>query len=431
MMIKDSKIAVYGLGHIGIPTAVLLAKNSFNVLGVDVNPKRVSEINNGICPITEPGLDELIKSTVNEGYLKATSNQIKAASECNIIIIIVPTPIYNDNKADLSYVTNACNNIKKGLKKNDLVIIESTIPPLTVDNIIKPILEESGLKSGTDFLLAYSPERALPNNTLFEMTHNVRVVGGVNLESVNKASKLYSYVTQGSIIKVENITSAEMVKLMENTYRDVNIALANEFALLCEDLSVDVIDVINAANFHPRVNIHTPGPGVGGHCISIDPYFLIDINKNNKINPSIIKTARTINESMPAHVIKILEENIGEIDDDYTIGILGVAYKGNVEDTRETPSAKVIELLNNKHYNVYAHDPFVEDNIIESFNVKSVTFKEALSCDCVILMTDHDLYKSITPDMILNKFFICTRPILDPKEFTKKSVNFKGIGRTN
>lgn len=418
-------VGIFGLGHIGLPTAAILANKNIKVLGADINEETVKSINKGICNFEEPGLSDLVKKAVTNGLLSATNDLDYAAKVCDVLIVIVPTPVYSDKKADLSYVISACESIKKGLKKDDLVIIESTVPPETGINIIKPLLEESGLICGEDFYLSYSPERALPNNTIYEMTHNVRIVGGYNDKSAEMTEKLYSNVTEGDIIKVKNITSAEMVKLMENTYRDVNIALSNELSIICEKINVNVNEVITAANYHPRVNLHTPGPGVGGHCIPIDPYFLIEIAEKYNTNSNLISSSRKINNNMPKHVLELLKKYGSGIK---TIGILGIAYKGNVDDIRETPSEKVIELLLEEGFDVFAHDPLVKKEVIETFNVKSVKYSEALECDCVILMTDHDLYKSLEPSMLKNKFIISTRPILNSEKFRENEINFQAIG---
>lgn len=428
MDLDDLQVGIYGLGHIGLPTATILANNNIHVLGADVNKKTVNSINQGICSFKEPGLEELVKKCVKNNYLKATSNLDEVSKTSDIMIVIVPTPIDENKNSDLSFVISACESIKKGLEKGNLVIIESTVPPETGMKIIKPLLEESGLKCGEDFMLAYSPERALPNNTLYEMTNNVRIVGGYDEKSANLAASLYSHITKGNIIKVKDITSAEMVKLMENTYRDVNIALSNEFALICEKINVDANEVINAANYHPRVNIHTPGAGVGGHCIPVDPYFLIELAKEYNLNAQLLSTSRDINNTMPKHVLEILLDNINEKTEDYTVSILGIAYKGNVDDIRETPSEKLIYLLQEKNFNIIAHDPLVKDEIIESFGIKSASYEEALKADCVIIMTDHDLYKEITPDMLVNKFIISSKPILDITKFREEGINFQAIG---
>lgn len=427
MKIEDKQVGIFGLGHIGLPTAAILANNNINVIGADINQKTVENINNGICSFKEPGLDELVKKSVMANKLKATSNLEEAAKISDIMIVIVPTPVDKNNEADLSYVISACKSIVKGIRKDNLIIIESTVPPETGINIVKPILEESGLKCGEDFLLAYSPERALPNNTIYEMTHNIRIVGGYNKKSAEYAASLYSYITQGDIIQVKNMTSAEMVKLMENTYRDVNIALANEFALLCEKINVDANEVITSANYHPRVNIHTPGPGVGGHCIPVDPYFLIELGNKVGVETPLLSSARQVNNNMPGHVLNLIKE-YGVLDSDYSIGILGIAYKGNVDDIRETPSRNLIKLLKEYDVKIYAHDPFVSDEIIESFDVETAAFEDVLSCDCIVLMTDHDLYKTIKPDMLVNKFIISTRNILNAEEFRQEGINYQAIG---
>jgi len=427
MKIEDKQIGIFGLGHIGLPTAAILANNNINVIGADINQKTVENINKGICSFKEPGLEELVKRSVKANKLKATSNLEEAAKISDIMIVIVPTPVNQNNEADLSYVISACRSISKGIKEGNLIIIESTVPPETGINVVKPILEESGLKCGEDFLLAYSPERALPNNTIYEMTHNIRIVGGYNRESAEYAASLYSHITQGDIIQVKNMTSAEMVKLMENTYRDVNIALANEFALLCEKINVDANEVIKSANYHPRVNIHNPGPGVGGHCIPVDPYFLIELGQKVGVETPLLSNARQVNNKMPEHVLDIIKK-YAVLNPEYSIGILGIAYKGNVDDIRETPSRDLIKLLKAYDVKIYAHDPYVSDEIIKSFDVETASFEDVLSCDCIVVMTDHDLYKTITPDMLINKFIISTRDILNAEEFRQSGINYQAIG---
>jgi UDP-N-acetyl-D-mannosaminuronic acid dehydrogenase len=427
-----NEIVLFGLGHIGLPTASLFAKNSFNVIGVDINPDIIHKINSGISPIMEPGLDELINEVVPGNFLSATTDGINAAQKSNIMIVVVPTPVDKNKCSDLSAVISACETISQGLNKGDLVVIESTVPPGTCENIVIPILEKSGLKASQDFGVAYTPERALPNNTLYEMTHNARVIGGIDEKSANEAANLYRKITVGEVIIVNNLITAEMVKLMENTYRDTNIALANELAMVCESLNIDVINAIDAANFHPRVNIHTPGPGVGGHCLSIDPYFIVEIAEQNGTPAKLIQTARDINNYMPYHVIKLIEEEITKIGKSLfgsKIAVLGVSYKGNVADTRESPSLTLIKELINKETFVFAHDPYVNEEIIISTGAQPIEMQDALCCDCVVLMTDHDLYREISPEMVKSPIFICNRPILNFEDFKNKGIIFKGIGR--
>ncbi len=432
MDIKTSTIALFGLGHIGLPTACLFAKKGFKIVGVDINHDSVIKINSGISTIVEPGLNELLKELVHCGKLKATLDGVQSAKDSKIMIVVVPTPVDQNKCSDLSALISACETISKGLNKGDLIVIESTVPPGTCEDIVIPILEKSGLKSSQDFGVAYTPERALPNNTLYEMTHNARVIGGIDEESAEKAANLYRNITEGEVIIVNNLMTAEMVKLMENTYRDTNIALANELAIVCESLGIDVIDAIKAANFHPRVNIHTPGPGVGGHCLSIDPYFIVEIAKQKGHPARLIQTARDINDNMPYHVTKLVEEELSKMEKSISgskLAILGVAYKGNVADTRESPSIKVINDLINKGATVFAHDPHVPDEMIISIGAQPIEMQDAFCCDCMVLMTDHDLYREISPEMIKNPIFICTKPILNLEEFRSNGVIFKGIGR--
>jgi UDP-N-acetyl-D-mannosaminuronic acid dehydrogenase len=425
-------IALYGLGYIGLPTASLLAKNGFRVVGVDINPEIVDKINSGISPIMEPGLNDLVHEVVTRKLFSASTNGLEAAKNSNIMIVVVPTPVDQKNCSDLRAVISACETISQGLKNEDLVIIESTIPPYTCENVVIPILEKSGLKAGVDFGLSYTPERALPNNTLYEMTHNARIIGGINEDSSNKAVNIYDKITEGEVITVKNLVTAEMVKLMENTFRDTNIALANELAMVCEAINIDAIEAIEAANFHPRVNILHPGPGVGGHCLSIDPYFIVEVAKMKGISAELIETARSVNENMPHHVARMVEKSlkyVGKSISGSKIGILGIAYKGNVADIRETPSLTLITDLILLGAEVQAHDPYVDDDIISKMGANPVDVEEALNCDCAVLMTDHDIYRDITPDMIKNSVLICNRPILDKKEFEDQGVIFMGVGR--
>ncbi len=430
---SERTIAIFGLGHIGLPTAALFAKSGMQVIGVARDKNKLKMINEGKSPITEPYLDELVSDAIKKGKLTATDNGIFAAKNSDVLIVIVPTPMDKFNQADLNAIKSTCEIIAKGLKKDDLIIIESTVPQRTCEDMIIPILEKSGLKAGEDFSLVHTPERALPNNTIYEMTHNARIIGGINKKSSEKAVQLYKKIIRGEIIKVTNLVTAETVKLIENTFRDVNIALANELAMVCEGLSVDVMEAISAANHHPRVNILTPGPGVGGHCLAIDPYFIVETAEKNGLETPLIRTARHTNERMPNHVIKLINDALKETNmriKDSKIGILGVAYKGNVGDARETPAEPLIKILNEKCAEVYAHDPYTPDEVISSLGARPVTLNKIFGCDCVVLITDHDIYKKITPEQIKNKKLICTRPILNLEEFRSKGIVVKGFGKS-
>ncbi|MFB2622468.1 MULTISPECIES: nucleotide sugar dehydrogenase [Methanothermobacter] len=428
----DYRIAVFGLGHIGLPTAALFARAGFDVTGVDISTETVEKVNIGKSPVPEPGLDELVAEVVGKGKLRATVDGVSAAEESNVMVVVVPTPVNSDNTSDLSAVISATETISEGLKKGDLVIIESTVPPGACENVVLPILEKTGLRASRDFGLAYTPERALPNNTLHEMQNNARVIGGIDGKSADMAAQLYGKVTRGEVIVVDDIITAEMVKLMENTYRDTNIALANELAVICESLGIDAIKAIEAANHHPRVNLHTPGPGVGGHCLSIDPYFIVEMAEKHGVPARLIRTAREVNESMPFHVLDIIRDALESAGRDLKgsrVGVLGVAYKGDVADARETPTRPLVAALISEGAEVVVNDPHVDPVLIKEMGVEPVSLEEALESDCVVLMTDHSEYLEITPEMIVGGIFICTRPVLDPEEFREHGIVFRGVGR--
>ncbi len=431
-MNNQNKITIFGLGHIGLPTASLFANKGFHVTGIARDKEKLRLISEGISPIDEPGLLELVKTAVEKGNLTVSYDEVEAVRNSSIMIIIVPTPMDEINRADLTAVKETCKTISQGLKKDDLVIVESTVPQGTCDNIVIPILEESGLKAGEDFSVVYTPERAIPNNTIYEMTHNARVIGGLDKKSADMAVGLYQNITEGEVIEVKNLITAETVKLIENTYRDANIALSNEIAMICEELGVDAIEAITVANHHPRVNLHIPGPGVGGHCLAIDPYFIVETAEEKGMQAPLISTARNINEGMPSHVIKIITETIHEIGRDINgsnIGLLGVAYKGNVADARETPAKALINILNEKGVHVYAHDPHTPREVIKGLGAEPADTEQILNCDCIVLVTDHDEYKDIKPEMVKSPIFICTRPILNPEDFENTGIIFRGIGR--
>lgn len=343
------KICIIGQGYIGLPTATLFAMNGCDVVGVDINEDIVANLNKGKIHVEEPGISEIIKESIDKKLYHASTTPEKA----DAFIITVPTPYIIENySCDLSYVLSACKGIVPFLEKDNVVIIESTIGPMSTDDFIKPIFEEAGFTIGDDLYLAHCPERVLPGKIIEELIHNDRIIGGITPECSKKASEVYKKFVKGNLMKTEAKT-AELSKCMENTYRDVNIALANELAKICSKIGVNCLDVIEMANKHPRVNIHSPGPGVGGHCLAIDPYF---IYSKAPETAKIIKLARDTNNSMPQFVF----ENINKITNGNTgkITIFGVAYKGNTGDARESPAFEIISLLKLKGYEVKIHDPY-------------------------------------------------------------------------
>ena len=413
------KICVTGLGYIGLPTALLLSK-SHDVFGCDIEEGVVDKINNKISPFTESELEEMLK----ESNIKAFTHPV----ESDVFIICVPTPFDKEVKmADLRYVKSAIEAIVPYLRRGNLIIIESTVTPGTCEKIVTPVLEKSGLKVKKDIHLSHCPERAIPGKTFYEIVHNDRIVGGIDNKSADLAEELYTCFVKGIIYKT-NIRTAEFVKLMENTFRDANIALANEFAILTEEMGINVWEAIELANKHPRVNILTPGPGVGGHCIAVDPWFLTE----STVNARIINTSREINDGMSAHVLlkakKIFEEqNIKNP----TVTIFGVAYKGNVDDTRETPALKLIKLCEKEGWNVKIYDPLVKE-----FEYPLLPLEEAVrDTDLIIIEADHSKFRSmdakIISNFVRNRNIIDTRNIMNCKEFLDEGFKIKilGIGK--
>jgi UDP-N-acetyl-D-mannosaminuronic acid dehydrogenase len=384
------KICVVGLGYIGLPTAAMFAKSGYEVVGVDINEKAVNLLNQGEIHIEEVGLGSLVKTVVLEGRLRASTTP----EDADTYIIAVPTPNYPDHTANLEYVKIATENILPHLKQGNIVIVESTIPPRTIDDFVAPILQAEGWNVGEDIFLAHCPERVLPGRILIELVENTRIIGGINEISAIKAAEVYGTFVTGDIIKTSAVT-AEMSKLMENTYRDVNIALANELTKISDKLGIDALEVIKLANRHPRVNLHQPGPGVGGHCLAVDPYFIIE--KAPEESPLIINSRR-INNSMPEfvveHVDKIVESN-GKI------AVFGLTYKGNIDDVRESPALDVVSLLKEKGYEISIYEPHAKQDQV-SYLLS--TFEEAIyNADCILVLTDHNEFKGLDEVKIHSK----------------------------
>ena len=423
------KIAVFGLGYVGLPTAVIFSSSGFNVIGVDIDKEKVELLNNGRSYIREPHLEELLKEAVSKGAFKATLDGNKAVREANAIVIAVPTP-ERHGTIDLTFLQKALEVIRNNLRRGTLVIVESTIPPGTTLNFIKPYLEESGLKVEEDFFLAHVPERIAPGKAIDELVNVPRVVGGVGPKSTKKAFELYSHVNQNLL--VTDVTTAEFVKIIENTYRDLNIAYANLLALIAEKIGIDVNEAIRLANTHPRVNIHSPGAGVGGPCLTKDPYFLIMVGKGIP-GIELIKASRMINDNMPYHmvnlVIKALREN-NVLIQKAKVAVLGVAYKGGVDDTRESPAKIIIRELLNKGINVVVWDPYSE----ETFGAERARSLEAAvkNSDAIVIVTDHPEFRQISLEdvgkIMRTKVIVDGRRIVCPKKSTSLGFKYYGVG---
>lgn len=419
------KICIIGLGYIGLPTASMLATHGCSVFGVDINIDAVNVINEGKIHIEEPGLEELVKTAVTSGNLKAYTQP----QEADAYIIAVPTPVRENKKACMDYVETATKNILGLLKAGDLVILESTSPPETTTKLMVPILEKTGLKIGEELFVAYCPEKVLPGQIIRELVENKRIVGGINEKSAQMAKEVYETFVKGEIILTDS-TTAEMVKVMENTYRDVNIALANELAKISYKLGINAWEVIEFANLHPRVDLHKPGPGVGGHCISVDPWFIVEKNPELAI---LISRAREINDTMPEFTYQMVLEQVKEIPNP-KVCVLGLTYKPDIDDIRESPAIEILHLLKkNPRINISICDPHVK-----GFGEKLVDLETALKdSDCILLAVNHKEFDSMKPEivsqLVKNKVIIDTRNCLNRQDW--ESAGFKyvllGDGKTS
>lgn len=393
-MLKVNSLCVIGLGYIGLPTACTFAAHGIDVLGVDTNPQVIETLQSGGLHLHEPGLQEIVDAAFRSGKLRVSSG----AAPADAFIIAVPTPIRTDKSSDLRAVIAAAESIVNCLQPGNLVVLESTSPPRTTTDVVVPILERSGLKAGTDFYVAYSPERVLPGQILRELVENARVIGGIDRSSAEAGRDLYGVFVRGEIV-LADATTAEMVKLMENTFRDVNIAVANEFSRLADSFGVDVWQAIEIANRHPRVNILNPGPGVGGHCISVDPWFLVEAAPELT---ALIRTAREVNDRQPEFVVELVRRALGTLIGK-RIAVLGLAYKPNVDDLRESPAVEVAQLLTRHGAVVEAYEPFKLGAELPGIPLAGTLDAAIGSADAVLLLVGHDQFQQLVPFDVIQR----------------------------
>ena len=409
-----NKICVIGLGYVGLPTAAVFASRGVEVLGVDTDVRAVDLINDGKVHIVEPDLDILVKGAVAAEKLSAQTTPDKA----DAFIIAVPTPFTEGKKPDLSYVKSAVESLAPVIKQGDLVIIESTCPVGTTDSAsawladARPDLTFPHLAGDeANIQVAHSPERVLPGRVLIELVRNDRVVGGVSPKCTRRAAQLYRIAVEGEC-HLTTARTAELVKLSENAYRDINIAFANELSLVADKLDIDAWEAIRLANRHPRVNILNPGPGVGGHCIAVDPWFIVDSAPEET---PLIQAARGVNDGKPMHVAGQVQKLATEMKTN-KIACLGLAYKADIDDLRESPSVDVVTALaEQKDFSICVVEPHCEGlpNKLSSFqNLKLTDIDSALKqSNIIVLLTDHSAFKDINPDDYPDKSFIDTRGI--------------------
>lgn len=404
-------VSVIGMGYIGLPTCAVFASRGLSVVGIDVNPAVVDKVNRGEIHIVEPDLDVLIQRVVETGALRASVSPQPA----DAFVIAVPTPITPDHKPDISYVLSAARSIAPVLKRGDLVVLESTSPVGTTRQMtevlatMRPDLTFP-LSHGedADVLVAYSPERVLPGKVLTELVRNDRSIGGLSRVSSERAAALYQSFVEGEIF-ITTAETAELVKLTENAFRDTNIAFANELAGVCDDLKLNVWEVIELANRHPRVNILQPGPGVGGHCIAVDPYFIIDAAPNST---RLMSAARAVNSDRPHAVVRDVEAML-EHGRRQTVACLGLSFKPNIDDLRESPAVEVVDLLSRvANIDILAAEPHT-GKLPPQLEGKGIVFTDALTAiekaDIVVLLVDHKQFGMISPLALEGKKLVDTR----------------------
>ncbi|WP_457741523.1 UDP-N-acetyl-D-mannosamine dehydrogenase [Thermococcus sp.] len=419
MEIKE--IAVIGLGYIGLPTAIMFANAGFKVIGYEIRREVVEKVNSGRSHIVEPEIDELLQRAIESGNLRATSNP-KDIKDKDAYIICVQTPLGENKTPNLSYLESAVKTVAKTMKKGSLVVIESTVPPMTTIKMARIIEEITGLRAGKDFFMVHAPERVMPGRIFKELVYNSRIFGGITPESAEIAERLYRSFVRGMTFKTSS-TVSEVVKLMENTFRDVNIALANEFAFLAHQYGINIFEAIELANTHPRVKIHTPGIGVGGHCLPKDPHLLLWPAKEDF---GLIRLAREINDSMPLFTKDLLFSALRELNvppEEAIITVLGLAYKGDSDDTRNSPALAFVKAIKDDVREVRTYDPFVGGN--------SKSLEEAVrGSDAIVIATDHTAFKSIDWEKV--GALMRTKILIDGRHVVREppmGFLFKGIGR--
>jgi UDP-N-acetyl-D-mannosaminuronic acid dehydrogenase len=419
-----STCVVIGLGYIGLPTSVVVARAGLNVIGVDINRATVEAVNAGRCPIEEPHLPKALAELVGKGLIKAAT----APAAGDVFIIAVPTPFTGGYKPDLAYVEAATRSIAPILRKGNLVIVESTIPVGVTEMVarwiegLRPDLTcaRRGDETSSDILVAHCPERVLPGQMLKELVENDRVIGGVNRQSARAGQAFYQSFVTGKCLTTDART-AELCKLTENSFRDVNIAFANELSDICEDFGIDVWELIGLANHHPRVNILKPGPGVGGHCIAVDPWFIVSALGEKA---RLIREARWINSGRPRQVVRKILDKVaaGGVR---SIGCFGLAYKPDVDDLRESPAVEIVEYLSKELHlrgggiELLVSEPFVQKlphELEEAHGVTLVETGKALGADLLVMLVDHKLFHIVPEARLAGKTIIDTRGIWGPRQ---------------
>jgi len=416
------KVCVLGLGYIGLPTSIILAESGFDVIGFDIDEHKVKKINYGDPIIQEPDIYEKLQIVLKTKKLKATTR----LKEADYFVIAVPTPFKENKTADLSYVYKAASDISSVLQKGNVILLESTVPVGTTENIAKFLEEKTDLKAGKNFFVAHCPERVLPGKIFQEIIQNDRIVGGINTESSEKAKSFYKKFVKGSI-HITNASSSEMVKLIENSSRDTQIAFAHEVSAMASSIGLNPYEIINLANKHPRVNILQPSCGVGGHCIAVDPWFLVESFPDSS---QLIKTSRQINDQRPVEVIEVIEKTATEWkiknSKKPTVLLLGITYKPNVDDLRESPALLIAkQLFNKKHMDILISEPHIKSKKLkELFGNKHISTQDGIQkADIIVYLVAHKRFKIINTQLLKNKIIVDFCGIHYKEEYKKHKDN--------
>jgi UDP-N-acetyl-D-glucosamine dehydrogenase len=423
-----NSVCVIGLGYVGLPMAVLCASKGYQTYGLDVNKEIVDKTNAGDIHVDDVWAKNNIRNT--KDTLSATTDP-SVIGKSDVVIVCVPTPIDENYHPNLDFVKNAAESISKHLKKGHIIIVESTVFPGTTNEIVQPLLDRSGLKSGEDFVLAYCPERIDPGNKKWNVSNIPRVIGAIPKEETKNIADFYRSIIDAEIVELSSIRAAEATKIMENTFRDINIAFINEMAMSFDSLGIDIMEVIKGASTKPFAFMpHYPGCGVGGHCIPIDPYYLIERAKAAGFSHSFLSLAREINNSMPRYTVKRLVEALnvkGKSVKGTKVAVLGISYKGGVGDDRESPSYKIVDELVKLGADLRIFDPYM----LEKSTVKSLD--EALDVDAIVIATNHPEFEKLTPELMASKgvkVVVDGKNLFDPDDLKKSGIEYRGIGRS-
>lgn len=421
-------VTIVGIGYVGLPVACLCAEKGYRVYGLDVDKNKVELVNKNQSPIE----DEYVVGKLRNVKITATANASECIPNSDVVIVCVPTPVDRNNSPDLTALMESVSAISKFINQGTLLVIESTIYPGTIEEVILPILQKQGFNAQkNDMFVAHCPERIDPGNKKWTIESLPRVVGGITKEATKKAAEFYRSIINTDVLELSSVKAAEATKIMENTFRDVNIAFVNEMAKSFDKAGIDILEVIKGASTKPFAFMpHYPGAGVGGHCISVDPYYLIEKAKQLGFNHKFLLLAREINESMPHYTIELLENELKKLKKSIKgskVGVLGLAYKANVDDTRESPSFEIINMLKTKGADVFVFDPHVK----KGSNVKDLD--ELLNkSDYLILATEHNEFKNMDLEKLRKQKILAVidgRNCLDKEKIKSMGILYHGIGR--